>query len=216
MGTVFVRRFAALGVAAALVVGIASSATSNAAPPSLPPGSVVTCSQISGAISLRPGIGLTGTATAVKWNLKAVANNCTLPPSSAGTVFANIAGAIVKGSGYFLGGNTCAAAAVAANWGASTMKVQWISVPPVAATTYSAVAAGAFNAPTTIDATGITHDRNNVGPTPVQLQLGGDWTTASAAQLATDCSGAAPNTRTLIFQTPATSSTHNPAFVASI
>ena len=83
-------RFGALTVAAGLVFGASTvavatlggsaGASNNAkasplvAPP-LPPGAIVTCTQISGSISMRPGIGLTGTSSGVKWILNAVANN---------------------------------------------------------------------------------------------------------------------------------------------
>ncbi len=212
--TVVWKRIATAGIAAALVIGTASA--SGAVSPPLPPGTVVTCTQISGGITMRPGIGLTGTSTGVKWILKAVANNCTVPANSAGLAPTNIVAAIVTGTGFIVGGNTCAAAQVATNYGASKLKIQWIASPSVANTVYSSVAVGSFLPGTTIDATGITQNRNNVGPTPVNLQLGGDWTAASAAQLATDCSGPAPILRSLFFQTPATSSPHNPAFIASI
>jgi hypothetical protein len=163
---------------------------------------------------MRPGIGLTGTSSGVKWQLLAVANNCN-SINAAGLVGVPIVAAIIKGNGNFVGGNTCAAATVTGNYGASTLKVTWIASPALSPTTYSTVATGAFTTATT-DATGLTQNRLNVGPTPVSLKLGGDWTAATAAQLATDCAGPAPATRTANFQTPATSSTHNPAFFAQI
>lgn len=208
------RALAAGVLTVGLIVGVSGS--SSAVPLTLPPGTVVTCTQISGVITLRPGIGLTGTSSGVKWAMKAVANNCSSTPNSAGVVTANIVAGIVNGSGYFVGGNTCAAALAAANYGASTMKVNWVAAPTLAPTLYSTVPTGGFNAATTLDSVGITHDRNNAGPTPVSLQLGGDWTVASTAQYATDCSGAAPTMRSLFFQTPAGLSPHNPAFVATI
>lgn len=195
---------------------VAASGSSSAVPLTLPPGTVVTCTQISGVITLRPGIGLTGTTTGVKWRIKAVANNCSSTPNTAGVVTANIVAAIATGSGYFVGGNTCAAAQVAANYGANMMNINWIATPALAPTQYSAVPTGGFNPATTIDSFGISHDRNNAGPTPVSLQLGGDWTLASGTQYATDCAGPAPAIRSLFFQTPAGTSPHNPAFVATI
>jgi len=194
---------------------LAGSAAS-AAPPSLPAGTTVKCSQISGMFRMRPGIGATSTSSGVKWRLAAVANNCVAIAASGAVYSGVISGAIVKGDGYFIGPNTCANAALAASYGASALTVQWISTPSLAPTTYSAVATGAFNAATTTDLTGLTHDRNNVGPTPVSLKLGGDWTAATAAQIATDCSGAPPVQRIAAFQTPATTSTHLPPFVAQI
>ena len=208
------KRIGVLGAVVGLTISMTSA--SEAVLPSLPSGTVVTCTQISGSIQLNPGVGLTGTSSGVKWQINAVANNCSTPPSSAGTVAFAIAGAVVKGSGYFIGGNTCTAATVASNWGAMNMKVNWISVPAVAPTIYSPVATGAFLAGTTLDATGLTHNRNHVGVTPVNLIFGGDWIASSFAQLAIDCAGAAPNSRLLKFQTPAPLSPHNPPFIATI
>ena len=206
------KRIVLIGIAAALVYGVAAPA--DAVPPPLPPGTVVTCTQISGRIVLRPGIGATGTSSGVKWRLKAVANNCTVPPNSAGVVPVNVVAAIITGTGYFVGGNTCAAAAVASNYGAQSLAVQWISTPTVATTVFSPVATGAFNLGTALDSIGITQDRNHVPlAPPTNLIFGGDWTAASAAQYATDCSGAAPIVSTYFFQTPAGLSPHNPAFV---
>jgi len=215
---VFEKLRVKIGVAGLVVVlgAFGAGSASDALPPTIPPGTTITCSQISGVITLRPGVGATGSSSGVKWMLKAVANNCSSSPTTAGTVFTNIIAATVKGSGFIVGGNTCAAAQAASNWGAAAMTINWFSTPAVASTTYSTVPAGGFNPSTTLDATGITHDRNNAGPTPVQLQLGGDWIATSAAQYATNCSGPAPAISTYIFQTPATSSTHNPAFVAQI
>jgi hypothetical protein len=211
LGKAMWRRTAGAVVVAGLVFGI--STATGAVPPSLPSGTVVTCTQISGVITLRPGIGLTGTSSGVKWQLKAVANNCSIPANSAGVVPTNVVAGIVTGAGFFTGGNTCAAAQVAANYGASKLKIQWIASPTVAPTIFSPVAAGAFLPGTTTDASGLTQNRNHVGLTPVNLQLGGDWTAASAAQLAADCSGPAPILRSLFFQTP---TIHTPAFVATI
>lgn len=147
--------------------------------------------------------------------MTAVANNCTAT-TAAGTTGPAISGAIVRGSGNIVPNNTCAAALPAPNYGASTMTVQWVSVPSVSPTTYSAVATGAFLPGTTTDLIGLTQNRANVGPTPVSLQLGGDWTAATAAQLAIDCSGPAPASRLAVFQTPSTTSPHLPAFIANI
>jgi hypothetical protein len=225
-------RLGAVGVAVGLVVagsiagtatlgassaGASSQAKAHPLAVPLPSGTTVTCSQISGNIQLRPGIGLTGTSSGVKWKLMAVANNCTYSGGgSAGTVpyTGTILGAIVKGSGYILPNNTCATATAAANYGASTLKIQWIASPTVGPALYSSVATGAFLAGTTIDATGLTQSRLNTGPTPVSFDLGGDWTAATAAQLATDCAGPAPATRVAVFQTP--TGAHLPAFVAVI
>jgi len=217
MGTIKAR-FGAIALTTALLAGgsLLAGSTASAAPPAIPPGSTVTCSQISGFFRMRPGIGATSTSSGVKWRLAAVANNCTATAASGAVLPGVISGAIVKGDGYFIGPNTCTNAAAAANYGASTMKVQWISTPAFAPTTYSAVATGGFNAATTTDLTGLTHDRNNAGPTPVSLQLGADWTAATAAQIATDCSGTPPNQRIAAFQTPGTSSSHVPVFVAQI
>ena len=201
-----------IGIAAALVFGVALPA--DAVPPPLPAGTVVTCTQISGRILLRPGIGATGTSSGVKWRLKAVANNCTVPPNSAGVVPVNIVAAVITGTGYFVGGNTCAAAAVASNYGAQQLTVQWISTPSLSPTVFSPVATGSFNLGTALDPIGITQDRNHFpSPPPTNLIFGGDWTAASAAQYVTDCSGPAPAFSSYVFQTPAGLSPHNPAFV---
>ena len=227
MGNKLKTRLGAIGLAAGLAVGgstiaaatlgsssAAAAGRSSVTPAAvLPPGTTVKCTQISGAFQMRPGIGLTGSSSGVKWKLTAVANNCTVN-TSAGTTGGIVNGAIIKGSGYFVGGNTCAAATIAANYGASTLKVTWIATPAVSATIYSTVLTGAFLSGTTTDATGLTQNRLNVGPTPVSLALGGDWTIATAAQLATDCAGPAPASRTAAFQTPTGS--HLPAFVAVI
>ncbi len=227
MGNKLRARLGAIGLAAGLAVGgstvaAATLGSSSAAAEGrasvtpaavLPPGTTVNCAQISGTLQMRPGIGLTGTSSGVKWKLSAVANNCTVN-TSAGTTGGIVNGAIIKGSGNFVGGNTCASALVATNYGASTMTVSWIAVPAVSATIYSTVATGAFLPGTTTDATGLTQNRLNSGPTPVSLALGGDWTVATAAQLATDCAGAAPASRTAAFQTP--TGTHLPAFSAVI
>jgi hypothetical protein len=222
-------RFGAVGVAVGLVVGsiagaaalsggaAGASSQAKAQPFAVPlaPGTTVNCAQISGKIELRPGIGLTGTSSGVKWKLLAVANNCTYSGGgSAGTppYTGSILGAIVKGNGYIVPNNTCATAAVAANYGASTLKIQWIAAPALGAALYSSVATGAFLAGTTIDSTGLTQSRLNTGATPVSFDLGGDWTAATASQLATDCAGPAPAIRVASFQTPTGS--HLPAFVA--
>jgi len=144
--------------------------------------------------------------------LVAVANNC----SVGGTYVGVVAGAVVKGKGNIVPNNKCPSALTAANYGASTLNVQWIAAPPAQASVYSTVPVGSFLAGTTLDASGLTQNRNNVGPTPIMIQLGADWTPASAAQLAVDCSGPAPATRVLSFTSPGSTSTHQPAFAASI
>lgn len=217
------KRFGAMVAASALVLGAtvvtttlsgsAGAASSKVRPlPALPmpAGTFIKCTQISGTIKMNPGIGLTGTSSGVKWTLTGLANNCTVGGAYTGTIL----GALIKGTGYFVGGNTCANAAVAANYGASTLKIKWFAAPAAAPTTYSTVATGAFLAPTLIDSTGFNQNRNHTGTSPVSLILGGDWTPASATQLGTDCSGAAPASRLLSFGTPAGS--HMPAFGASI
>jgi hypothetical protein len=221
------NRYGAFALAAAVAIGsagvVATTFTSGAGattasptrrlptpPPALPPGLSIKCSQISGNFTMNPGVGATSSSSGVKWKVVAVANNCTNSTNSA--YGGSIIGAIIKGSGYIVPNNKCPTAATAANYGASTLKVQWIAAPAVSASTWSTVATGAFLPVTTLDATGLTQGRLNTGPTPVQVNWAGDWTAASAAQLATDCGGTPPPSRVLSFST---GTSHSPAFFAT-